>query len=153
MMGRIQLLPPETQSLLSLAAAIGNTFELYLLSQISQQSMTQLASILEPALTHGLVIQLGQDFKWLKSAETSETPLVYQFLHDRVQQASYEVIDSNQSKNIHLKIGRLLLDKLSESEIEERLFGMYLSEIERKLPDKIPILFGIYPKYQKITRK
>ena len=123
MMGRIKRLPLETQAVLSLAAAIGNTFELRILSQVSEVSPSRIAETLLPAISSGLVIQLGQDFKFLRSSEEDNSNVVYQFLHDRVQQASYEIINPEESQRIHIKLARLLLDRLTENEIEEKLFG------------------------------
>ncbi|MEG4076413.1 ATP-binding protein, partial [Microcoleus sp. Pol14C2] len=48
----------------------------------------------------------------------------YRFLHDRVQQAAYSLIPDEQKTATHLKIGRLLLENLSEIELEEKLFDI-----------------------------
>jgi predicted ATPase/signal transduction histidine kinase/tRNA A-37 threonylcarbamoyl transferase component Bud32 len=47
---------------------------------------------------------------------------IYEFLHDRVQQAAYSLIDETQKKIIHLQIGKLLLQNISTSEKEEQIF-------------------------------
>src|SRR6185312_2840371 len=46
------------------------------------------------------------------------------FLHDRVQQAAYEGIPQGERKAVHLKIGRLLRNSLSEQQREEHLFDI-----------------------------
>ena len=119
MMGRIKTLPLETQTILSLASAMGNTFEVLLLSQITEMTTDQIIRWFEPAVRMGLIIRLNEDFKWLKHGTDD---IAYKFLHDRVQQASYELLHIDESRAVHLKIGRLLLS-LSNSDIEERLFG------------------------------
>ena len=127
-MGRIRKLPIDTQSVLSLAAAIGNTFELRMLSQVSESPVAHILRTIHPALLSGLMVQLDEDFKWLKIAEYHpDTVVIYQFLHDRVQQASYELIHHDERPQIHLKIGNLLLEKLNENEIEEKLFGKFFN--------------------------
>jgi class 3 adenylate cyclase len=50
--------------------------------------------------------------------------LNYKFLHDRVQQAAYALIDEEQKKAVHLRIGRLLLANWSAEERAERIFEL-----------------------------
>jgi predicted ATPase len=57
-------------------------------------------------------------------SELDEQLLVqdYKFLHDRVQQAAYALIDESQKQVIHLQIGRNLLEKTSPERLTDRLF-------------------------------
>ena len=48
----------------------------------------------------------------------------YKFLHDRVQQAAYALIPEDQKKEIHLKVGQLLLKNTKEDELEEKIFDL-----------------------------
>ena len=47
---------------------------------------------------------------------------VYRFLHDRVQQAAYSLIEEKKKPEVHLKIGREMLKRIPEEEIEEQIF-------------------------------
>ncbi|MEO1621531.1 MAG: serine/threonine-protein kinase PknK, partial [Cyanobacteria bacterium J06632_3] len=59
------------------------------------------------------------------SQPESATPTVsYRFLHDRVQQAAYALIPAGQQQTIHLKIGQLLLNHLSEEAKDNHLFTL-----------------------------
>jgi PAS domain S-box-containing protein len=46
----------------------------------------------------------------------------YRFLHDRVQQAAYSLIEENSRRTVHLRIGKLLLESTSGRERDQRLF-------------------------------
>ena len=46
----------------------------------------------------------------------------YAFLHDRVQEAAYALIPSEQRAAIHLRIGRRLLAALDDTEIDAQIF-------------------------------
>ncbi|MBD0302937.1 MAG: serine/threonine protein kinase, partial [Tolypothrix sp. T3-bin4] len=46
----------------------------------------------------------------------------YKFLHDRVQQTAYALIDESHKQVVHLQIGRNLLEKTLSKRLSERLF-------------------------------
>jgi predicted ATPase len=67
------------------------------------------------ATRSGLIVPLS---------ELDEQLLVqdYKFLHDRVQQAAYALIDVSQRQIIHLQIGRNLLAKTLPERLTDRVF-------------------------------
>ncbi len=48
----------------------------------------------------------------------------FRFIHDRIQQAAYSLIDEASNAVFHLRIGRRLLAGLSQTEREERIFDL-----------------------------
>ena len=125
----LQKLPSSTQQILQLAACIGNRFNLDVLTIVNNKSEQDTAAELWPALQTGLLLPQSDAYKMplLRSREevTSESFKVsYKFLHDRVQQAAYSLIPDTEKKQTHLKIGFLLLESISESEIENNIFDI-----------------------------
>jgi predicted ATPase/signal transduction histidine kinase len=119
----LQTLPPESQHILSLAACVGNRFDLKTLSIISQQALPKLVENLWEALKLSLVMPLSSDYKLLTLIETEDLPEVYyRFLHDRVQQAAYTLIPEDQKQQVHHQIGQLLLQ--ATTNLEEDLFDI-----------------------------
>jgi predicted ATPase/signal transduction histidine kinase/tRNA A-37 threonylcarbamoyl transferase component Bud32/ActR/RegA family two-component response regulator len=102
MIGKLKKLPKDTQKVLSIAAAIGNNFELNILPIMTIDSLL-------PAIQNNLIYEVNDKFI---------------FSHDRVQQAAYALIDDNQKQNIHLNIGRLLLENISAEQLEENIFDI-----------------------------
>ncbi len=110
-------LPKTTQHFLSLAACIGAEFDLTTLAIISQQQSALLFDELKLAIKLGLVIA--------KSELNTELLINnYQFAHDRFQQAAYSLIKQEEQEIIHLKIGRLLLDKINIQEKKDNIFAI-----------------------------
>ncbi|MDF5715369.1 MAG: serine/threonine-protein kinase PknK [Rhizonema sp. NSF051] len=125
MIGKLKKLPESTQQALRLAACVGSSFDLNTLSVIHEKYTTETFADLLPAIQVGL-IQPTSELE-TTSGEVISSSLVilnYKFLHDRVQQAAYALIDSNQKKAVHLRIGRLLLANFNAEEREEKIFTL-----------------------------
>lgn len=130
MANNIRKLSPETQRILQLAACVGNTFNLRILSVINKQSPVVTAQELWEALKEGLILPLDADYRLLDSEdeqllsdlENTDLDISYKFLHDRVQQAAYTQFDDSPTDQIHLTIGRLLLEHTSAEDLDDRIF-------------------------------
>jgi predicted ATPase/signal transduction histidine kinase/tRNA A-37 threonylcarbamoyl transferase component Bud32 len=130
MIGKLKKLPESTQHVLRLAACVGNRFDLNILSVISEKNTDNTYQNLMPALKEGLVLPssklgLTEDdlFSSPFTTKLSGTKFRhFQFLHDRVQQAAYALIDEAHKKAVHLQIGRLLLANTPSEGLEEQPF-------------------------------
>ncbi len=129
MVERLKKLPVNTQEILKLAACVGHCFDLETLSLVCDRTQESIAADLWPALQVGLVIPESEIYKFFQG-EYRELPATvtitaaYRFLHDRVQQAANCLIPPQQKQITHLNIGRSLLQRLSEAELEDRLFDV-----------------------------
>ncbi|MEY3218804.1 MAG: hypothetical protein RIT27_161 [Pseudomonadota bacterium] len=127
MVKKIQQLSVESQNVLKLAACIGNQFDLKTLALVSQQSLTDTAHALWGTLQEELILPLGDMYKFVNKVLLEKHQLetlipIYRFVHDRVQQAAYSLIDDDQKSTTHLQVGTLLFQNSSQEELEERLF-------------------------------
>ncbi|OQW94101.1 MAG: hypothetical protein BWK79_07645 [Beggiatoa sp. IS2] len=107
MIGKIQQLPLITQSRLTIAATLGNRFDLVTLAAVTQQKLQTLQRDLWEALLAGLIVTVDN---------------TYQFVHDRVQQAAYSLIPETEQPIWHWRIGQLL--SRQPRALEERLFEL-----------------------------
>lgn len=110
MIGRIQTLPPKTQYALTLAACIGNRFDVDTLALVSEQDRANAHDDLERAVAEGLLLPPGP-------ADGGR----HAFLHDRVQQAAYALIPAERRQMVHLAIGRLLRERAQAAGAPEAL--------------------------------
>ena len=135
----IQKLPESTQQVLKLAACIGNHFNLDVLAIANAESTTVTAAQLWAALQVGLILPTSDSYKIplvfrtgsdMNGAEEPQTRTVsdvkvdYKFLHDRVQQAAYSLIEEPEKKATHLRIGQLLLEKIAPEEQKDNIFAL-----------------------------
>jgi diguanylate cyclase (GGDEF)-like protein len=134
MMAQLRKLPAETQAMMQFAACIGAQVDLATLAMVSERSQAQVATALWPALQAGLMLPITETYKFFQGTEIQsnieDMAVPYRFLHDRVQQAAYSLIAEADRPALHLKIGRLLLHNIPESEHEERIFDI-LGQLNR----------------------
>ncbi len=103
------------QKVLQLAACIGANFDLDTLSIISEKNRVEVFLDLLAAIKLGFI---------LPACELDEELLIqnYKFLHDKIQQAAYTLIDDSQKQAIHLQIGRIFLQKTPTETLSNKLF-------------------------------
>lgn len=128
MSSKIKSLPPNQIELLKLAACIGNHFNLEMLINITNQSFADLSLTLWELFRSELVLPENEEYKYLNQTEAHNVKCY--FLHDRVQEAAYSLMDQHAREKTHLSIGRLLLEHISESERDTHLFDI-LSHLNR----------------------
>lgn len=124
---QLQKLPLPTQQVLQLAACLGNEFDLTTLALVSEQTNIETAAALWVALQEGQIVPQSEMHKFsldLDSLSADASPLTpnFKFLHDRVRQAAYALIPQAQKPSTHLKIGRRLLERVTEEELAEKIF-------------------------------
>lgn len=111
MVSKIQKLSNESQKALQMAACIGSPFDLNTLSIVLEQSESTTTENLMDAVREGLLIPL--DINYASSSGLTFDRHRFRFIHDRIQQAAYSLIPEKLRQELHLKIGRLLQQRVS----------------------------------------
>ncbi len=135
---RLHRFSPETRRLLSLAACIGNTFDLESLELISGAGGREIDENLLPALETGLILGFSQAPQLDNpAAGASAESGSYKFLHDRVQQAAYALIAEREKQPVHLRIGQTLLEQYAPGKNDALLFDIvHHLNLARRAKDK-----------------
>ena len=107
MVGKLTRLPDETQAALQHLACLGNIAEITILSIVHRTSEEEIHADLWEAVRLELIVRLEG---------------VYRFVHDRVQEAAYSLIPTDQRAAAHLRIGRLLAANTPPEKREEAIF-------------------------------
>ncbi|MEG5048339.1 AAA family ATPase [Microcoleus sp. B4-C1] len=125
MADKIQTLSDSAQKVLRLAACIGNQFDLETLSIINETSQKETADELWNAIQAGLILPLGDDYKFLKrNREANDLKITYKFAHDRIQQAAYSLIPPHDKQAVHWKVGQLLLQNTPPQVLQQKIFDI-----------------------------
>lgn len=145
LLNKLKKLPEVSRQLLQLAACIGAEFDLETLAIVCEQSPKTVFRNLLAAIQAGLIQPLSELDKDLLVQD-------YKFLHDRVQQAAYALINETHKQVVHLQIGRNLLKKTLPERRSDRLFeivdhlnhGIELvtNQVERDEIAKLNLLAG-----------
>lgn len=122
MVDKIRRLSPQTQSVLQIAACIGNPVALPILAAVCDQSADQTATDLWPAISEGLIFSLEASQHTHHKEQPEQQR--YRFVHDRVQQAAYSLISPDDIQNLHYQIGGILQKKNPEPEQGRGIFDL-----------------------------
>ena len=120
---RFTRLTPATQEVLQAAASLGGAFSLRLLARVLGVAETAVAAALQEAVREGLVLALND----------AHGAGEFQFLHDRVRQVAYSLLDERRRLACHHAAGNVLLEAMDEAEPDERLFDA-VGHLNKALP-------------------
>lgn len=122
---RILKLDPPALEALQLAACIGASFDLAILSVAAERGPEDMTRALAGALEAGLILPSGSGWRrFLASGVEAEgldaSRTVFHFAHDRIQQAAYGSIGAAERMAIHLRVGRGLERRLAAGAGDDR---------------------------------
>ena len=109
MVGKLRRLPDTTQAALQQLACLGNVAEIATLRAVFGQSEEDIHASLLEAIRTGLILRLEGS---------------YAFLHDRIQEAAYTLIPEGERAGAHLRIGRVLLARMTADGCAGHLFDV-----------------------------
>lgn len=112
MINRIQQLPQELSDVLQYSACLGNRFNLKLLSHITKKPVERLFIDMQELLENGFIVSGGHQ----KEIQ------MYQFAHDRIQQAAHSILDEIKRNEIHLELARYILRNTKKENINDVIF-------------------------------
>jgi diguanylate cyclase (GGDEF)-like protein len=109
MIAKLRMFQESTLAVLKVLACLGHSADVDTIAMACDKSPEAIHDHLWPALRVGILVRQNN---------------TYLFQHDRLQEAAYLLIESALLPKVHLKIGRLALQHLSQEAIEEQLFDI-----------------------------
>jgi predicted ATPase/GAF domain-containing protein/HPt (histidine-containing phosphotransfer) domain-containing protein len=134
---RLRALPPATREALELAACAGSAFDLRTLARLVERPARGVARDLWRAVGEGLLVPVGRGHEPLLApdgdAPDEAAPEVrYRFVHDRVQQAAYTLLDDAARRGAHRRLGRAILAAKGGAPADDALFDV-VNHLDRAL--------------------
>ncbi|MES9946039.1 MAG: AAA family ATPase [Candidatus Thiodiazotropha sp.] len=118
---KIAGLPEVTRAALAMAACIGTQFRSRILAALANIPEAEITDRMQPAVEAGL-LQVTATQSELEEQAGLGTERSYQFPHDRICQAAYELQPQKYQRLNHLHIGRILLNQTAENSLEDWVF-------------------------------
>ena len=109
LIGKLKRLPDNSQEALKQLACLGNNMSSAALTMLNGGSEAEMRADLREAVREGFVICLDGSYK---------------FVHDRIQEAAYSLIPEQTRAGDHLRIGRLLIERMSAAEVDDNIFDL-----------------------------
>ena len=119
MAAKLRQLAEPSQRVLRLAGCLGNGFDLDTLALVNGRSREETETDLSGAIDRGFLRAVPEGG--------------FRFLHDRVQEAAYGLVPEEERARFHLRIGRLLLDRIAASGAGDRVFDV-VGHLQRGAP-------------------
>lgn len=104
---KIKRLPSVTQWQLEQLSCFGESAEIDVLKTVLGQEENQLQENFREAINNGIIVCAGGKYK---------------FLHDRIQEAAYTLLSTEEQKSSHLKIARNLNSNFTDNKRQIRIF-------------------------------
>ena len=106
---KLKKLPEKTVSILTVAACIGNRFDISILEVVTAHDRSELIDCLQIAIDSNMLGFRDDNFY---------------FVHDRIHQAAYSMLSENEKNETHLSIGRLLFKNYDQRKNVDLLFDI-----------------------------
>jgi predicted ATPase/signal transduction histidine kinase/class 3 adenylate cyclase len=107
MVSRLRRLPHTVQRVIGEAAALGDRFSLGDVTNVDGTTVEVVAAALGIAVQERYLVTTGGGHA-LDKAALPELGAVYRFVHDRVQEAAYTLVNDGDLESLHLRIARSL---------------------------------------------
>lgn len=124
---RMGELPETTVATLRWAAVVGNSFDLASVTVISELSPAQVVAHLQAALQRELIVAVDDSLDLAVNYDFQADPdysPCYRFLHDRVQQAAYSLLNPADRMQAHYHLGQYLWGSSDQALEDEQLFAI-----------------------------
>ncbi len=144
MASKIDKQSERVREVLKICAAVGNRFDLEVLSYMMERPIDEVLDSLKQAIDVGFVSLLPEGE-------------LYSFHHDRIQEAAYSLVPEEQRAALHHRIGRKALQNVTDDDdLDRKLFyivdqlnfgsGLIIDPVEREELARLNLRAGIKAK-------
>jgi|GEM_PF-5455020 len=96
------------KELIKVGACLGNSFELQHAAMVMEKSLSEVAEHLVPLVTKGFLLVNEDQVNFKELAQVGVGKIEIKFLHDRIQQAAYSLVEEGGHESYHYKIAMVM---------------------------------------------
>ena len=155
MINKLTSLPADVLRVLTVGSAMESRFDPEIVSKVTGIPKEKVLNLLAVAQQGDLIIQERLNKSSLK-ADDNTGGTAYRFLHDRIQQGAYALINDSEKKKLHYEIGKALLDSIPQEKLNEKCIDIVnhfnlgdlksLSQSEKEFLVKLNLMAGLKTK-------
>ena len=118
---KIKNLDEGLQEVLKIASCFGHLFSLQSISKVLEAEEDQVLKVIVKLIELGYLIPLSENFQTI---ENENLEINFGFIHDRVLEASYQLLEQQKKELLHFKIMNVLSEKSFNSDKDENIFEL-----------------------------
>lgn len=126
---RIKRIFKDDMQLLKLIACVGSSFDLNIISLITKERPLDTKIKLQCMIEENIFLPIDSGERIVKINQyedeisgSSFERIQYKFIHDKIHQAVYDLLDENEKKEMHSNIGKILFTKMDETQVKNNIF-------------------------------
>ena len=122
---KVDKMPETTRYALMVASCIGGQFDIFTLAELTDEEPKQFIELLYAAISENMVVSIPSGNlknENIFDEKYSGRNIYLKFVHDRIQQVCYSLASEDELKEIHYKLGNLLLKNYSEEQLQDNIF-------------------------------
>ena len=118
---KIRTLKIEALTMVKIASVFGLEFSIHQLEMITEQDPAHIHHLLWPLIQEGSLVPVVNDYRFIPEYYSDQgKDIKFRFAHARIQQAVYSLLSKEETEKRHFEVGKIILDRLSEKELEEK---------------------------------
>lgn len=110
-------LAANTKEFLGIGAAIGSTFNVTVISAVTEKSTNDIVEALNPAIERRMI-------ELVSNNHHSYGRLEYRFVHDKMQSAAYSMLSGDKKEWIHFALGKTYSSSLGNAAQERNIYNI-----------------------------
>lgn len=118
---KIKTLDNDALTIVKIASVFGLEFSIHQLEMVSKQNPARIHHLLWPLIQEGSLVPVINDYRFIPEYYSElGKDIKFRFAHARIQQAVYSLLGKEESEKRHFEVGEIILESLSDKELEEK---------------------------------
>jgi predicted ATPase len=114
---KMETLAEITKELLGIGSSMGSTFNVTILSAVTEKSVNEIVEFLNPAVERRMI-------ELISNSSGSIGRVTYRFVHDKMQSAAYSLITDDKKQWVHFALGKTYSSSLGNAAQDRNIYNI-----------------------------